>query len=609
MMRAGLVAFLALGAPQAKDEVELSWGLPAGMAADYTVSDTSKGKPVPKKDRFFMVFAADLNADGSNNLLINTYEDVPWHFVFQLPKGKVKPGSRWTVERDLFEDARQALTTIHAFRPVAVRGAVAFKKVEKVNDVDCARVEGMYLLYEIKIDSVNNKRTISKTEFAKFSTIAWFSLKDTLLVRGGYAYNGKADEFKGIKQGELPKSVKKDLDEMVELKKELVKVDQVAHIDRIHAAIRKGVEALRKMQRKDGSWQDDGGSFAKDFPAGMTGLCAMAMLHSGVKADDPSVRAAFMYMQKSDFRKTYDVAATLMAYETKYLPLEKYEDVQGLTEQTAREAIAKAITKEDQAYLQRAADWLLANMTREGTWGYPEESDTKDHSNTQYAVLALKSAARCGIRIKADVWKKIANHWIASQRVKTPAVPLRITWLSDAEAGVDTTTKSEEKHTQGPWGYFVKKPEQAQDLITDGGYGSMTCAGLTSLLVAESELFALQELDDAMRKRIDMAKKQGLAWLQENYTVRGCPPSAGFWSVFHMYYLYSLERVGVLYGIRKIGDHDWYQEGALMLVHQQREDGSWMSYDEIPVCDTAFALLFLKKATMRVATKDVRKKD
>jgi hypothetical protein len=74
---------------------------------------------------------------------------------------------------------------------------------------------------------------------------------------------------------------------------------------------------------------------------------------------------------------------------------------------------------------------------------------------------------------------------------------------------------------------------------------------------------------------------------------------AGFWSMFHLYYLYSLERVGVLYGIRLgLGDHDWYLEGALLLCRSQREDGTWVSYDEIPVVDTSVrALLFLKRAT------------
>jgi hypothetical protein len=139
--------------------------------------------------------------------------------------------------------------------------------------------------------------------------------------------------------------------------------------------------------------------------------------------------------------------------------------------------------------------------------------------------------------------------------------------------------------------------------VVDRGYGSMTCAGLTSLIIAESELFRTKDLDDKLKTAIDRAKKQGLVWLQENWSVRGNPPSAGFWSVFHYYHLYSLERVGVLYGIKTLGGHDWYAEGAMVLLRDQHEDGGWSSWAELPVVDTSFALLFLKKATLRVAVR------
>jgi hypothetical protein len=597
--RLGVLAvpvLLALSPPQ--DDIELKWSLPPDSAAEYIVYDTSKGRPILSKDRAFVVFPADANG----GFLINTYDDLPWHFVLTLPTGKQKVGASWPVEKDLFEEGRAAVAPIIAFKPVAVRGVCTLKKLEKVGEADCARVDATYRLHEIKIDEKNNKRTVSKSEYARFTTIAWYRLADGVLAKGAVDFDGKADDFRGVKQGNLPRSVKKSTGELVELKA-VVKADQLAHTDGIGAAIKKGVEALRKMQRKDGSWQDDDG-FARDNAAGMTGLCLMALLHSGVRADDPQVRAGFGYMLSQPLKRTYDVACGIMAVETKYLPLEKYEDVQALTEPAAREAVAKAIAKEDLAWVQKAAAWLVEHQTKDGTWGYPENDDSRDHSNTQYAMLALKSASRCGVAIRADVWKKAANHWIAAQRVVSPQVGLRITWLSDDEKGVDT--RAEERVTQGPWGYFTAAPKT--ELITDGGYGSMTCAGLTSLVVAESELVHLKELDDALRKKIDGAKKQGLAWLQEHFTVRGNPPSAGLWSFFYSYYLYGLERVGVLYGIKKIGDHDWYQEGALVLVPQQREDGSWSLYVDIPVLDTAFALLFLKKATVRVATRDNKRR-
>lgn len=53
-----------------------------------------------------------------------------------------------------------------------------------------------------------------------------------------------------------------------------------------------------------------------------------------------------------------------------------------------------------------------------------------------------------------------------------------------------------------------------------------------------------------------------------------------------------------------IGAHDWYLEGARYLVGRQGGDGSWNTgmlggkeYKPSAVLDTAWAILFLKKAT------------
>jgi hypothetical protein len=602
-------ALLLLAAPAGQEEIELAWGLPKDMAADYSVSDLSKGKPAPLKDRAFVVFGTELTADGGNALVVNTYRDLPWTLVLQLPKGRVKPGAKWDHEREVFDDARLALTPAHAFKGQLIRGFYLYRRVEKVNDVECARVDGVFEFCEIKHEPGTNRKTIGKPS-GRLNTVAHFRLKDTLLVRGAFDYQQvRGQEFRGIKQGEEPKGVKLDLAEQIDLKKDLVKIDQVANVDAIHAAIRRGVEWLRRAQRKDGTWVDESGSFARDFPVGVTALCAMALMHSGVKPDDPAVRLAMAHVEKAQFRRTYEVAATLMAVETKYLPLEKFEDIQSLDEASAKAAIAKAITPEDRALVKRAAEWLLEKQTKDGTWGYPERSENFDHSNTQYAMLGLKSAARCGAAVPPSAWKKAAGHWLDTQRTVTPKRPLKAAFFSDEEAGIEPGTKAEEEFTQGPWGYMVEIPKEFDPPgVLDRGTGSMTCAGLTSLIIAESELFAMKELGAALKRKIEQAKKQGLVWLQEHYTVRGCPPSAGFWSVFHTYYLYSLERVGVLYGIRRFGEHDWYAEGALVLLREQREDGSWLSPDEIATVDTAFALLFLKKATMRVATRAAKKR-
>jgi hypothetical protein len=583
---------------QAKPEIELKWGLPRDKAADYALSEIKGGKPVPLKDRGFLIFGGELLEDGGSTLVVSAYEDVGPYFMFQLPKGKIKAGARWPLEITLFKDARFVLTPAHCLKETVFSGQGLFKKVEKIKDRDCALIEGVFQYFEVKYDA-QGKRTVARQPSGTLRTAQWLSLENTELLRGSWELQGKSQEYKGVKQGEEPRNTKIDLAQALELRASGLVLDAKEQFQPIADAIKKGVAALRKLQERNGSFVDRSGSFARDFPVGSTALSLMALLHSGVKADDPAVKAGLAYVQAQPLKMTYDVASTLMLLETKYLPLEQLQDIEELTEEKAKEAIRKGITAEDKALAERCLQWLLKNQTRAGTWGYPDNAEFNDHSNTQYALLGLKSAARMGLTIPDEVWKKVVNHWLATQRSGGKKAALKIEGF-DGQALNLGSVGTDETFTPGPWGYFVANLEGMPD--TDQGYGAMTCAGLTSLVIAESELTARNALDAGLRDRVDLAKKRALVWLQENYSVRGAPPSAGFWSMFHLYYLYSLERVGVLCGIRRIGGHDWYLEGAALLCRAQRSDGLWISYDEIPPIDTAFALLFLKKATLRVST-------
>jgi hypothetical protein len=70
-----------------------------------------------------------------------------------------------------------------------------------------------------------------------------------------------------------------------------------------------------------------------------------------------------------------------------------------------------------------------------------------------------------------------------------------------------------------------------------------------------------------------------------------------------LYFLWSLERMAVVYGLRTIAGKDWYAWGSAILVAAQNDDGSWT--DAFPgVVDTCFALLFLKRANV---AKDLTK--
>ena len=88
----------------------------------------------------------------------------------------------------------------------------------------------------------------------------------------------------------------------------------------------------------------------------------------------------------------------------------------------------------------------------------------------------------------------------------------------------------------------------------------------------------------------DQSLADGVAWLADNFTVNNNPKKGGAW---HNYYLYGLERAGVLYDTKKFGSRDWYAAGAKLLVAKQGADGNWGAHRR----DTCFAILFLKRAT------------
>jgi hypothetical protein len=95
----------------------------------------------------------------------------------------------------------------------------------------------------------------------------------------------------------------------------------------------------------------------------------------------------------------------------------------------------------------------------------------------------------------------------------------------------------------------------------------MTCAGLASLVIARHHL-------GEKKPTLDPAAVGGLEWLAWHFSLEENPVSP---SLNHYYYLYGLERVGMLAGIEFIGEHEWYPEGARYLLENQKSDGSWAS--------------------------------
>jgi hypothetical protein len=64
------------------------------------------------------------------------------------------------------------------------------------------------------------------------------------------------------------------------------------------------------------------------------------------------------------------------------------------------------------------------------------------------------------------------------------------------------------------------------------------------------------------------------------------------------YFLWTLERMAVLYGLDTIGEKDWFKWGVEVVTTTQQADGSWKGEYQEGGCDTCFALLFLRRANI-----------
>ncbi len=596
---------LALVAPalRAADEIgPLAWSLPRERMLRFRVAPLKGGKP-QASERVLTVFGSELlpaKDRKEHTFRVRNHRDLPYHFLFVLPDQPVKPGQRWNYEKVFFEGGVNSFPTGLSLLwgdrldPVIVKGQYRFKGMEKIDGREVATLEGAFTISAVK-------RGEAGKPLGTVRTLQHLALDGPTLVRARWELQVKGEEIQDIRHGFMRTTVKLDTGEQLDLESADRELTHEALSQGINQAIERGLAWLLTQARPNGSYKEDQ-AYSEEFPVGSTALVLMALLHSGVKPDHPAVEAGFAFIRKASYKQhTYDAALLLQAIEAKYLPFEKLEDVKNFNEAEARKALQERISPDDRKLLEEATEWLLAKMGRTGTWGYPECNDTGfDNSNTQYALLGLKSAARCGVPVEADVWKKTVKHFLENQIILgDPQVDLDVEFEGEEEAAAagEIVAKAGAVSPK-PWGYAVTSLRPMEK-----GYASMTCAGLTSLIIAESELFAQDRLDAGLRDDIARSKREGLAYLQLQVSPRCSGPASGYWTTFFHYYLYSLERVGVLYGIKRIGGHDWYLEGAQGLLETQEKDGHWVGDDRHPVTDTAFALLFLKKATRRVLTR------
>lgn len=301
-------------------------------------------------------------------------------------------------------------------------------------------------------------------------------------------------------------------------------------------------------------------------------LIVYAMIHAGVAADDADLKAGIRFLETMDLSQTYDVSLAAMA-------------------------LADLDAKKYAGRLAEIAQWLCDQQCANGQWTYgnfgappapsngkkepktetpsPTGGDSKeiakikiawknnlvrapsgDNSNTQYALLGLRACLQA-----ADI----------------PKLPWQqsLAWFRKTQ------------HGTGSWHYgaFGKIP----------GYGSMTVGGAASVAIC---MRALGMNDELQLEKLKSQKeiRAAMEWIGAQFSVTANPGN-GTWVY---YWLYGVERAGMILGVAEFGKHDWYKEGSEMLLAAQDPNGSWTSATDPQKNvdnDTCFAILFLRKAT------------
>lgn len=378
----------------------------------------------------------------------------------------------------------------------------------------------------------------------------------------------------------------------------------------VDSAIVRGRDRLLAMVDKDNLWPS--GSHKR----GGTALSLLALLICGIGPEHEKIAGGFAAMKDQPVDNMYEVAISLMAYEAKYI---SDDEKRSFLEDRKVEA-KRNVSAEDKKEMQRLLDWIVQNQNKKNPfWNYKYEASATteryDLSCTQYSLLALGSCLRCGIAIPSGIIRNHVDELRKLQEKDGPEIK-RVLGGKPPKPGragkTETPEDREPKFTRATkgvkargWAYSsAANWDKATGLST--AYGSMTCSALTCLMTAldiaaqltpeqQAKEFGSSVNYNSWRQNAAASFEGGVAWMELRFSVTR---NANYGRAWYYYYMYGLERVGVLCDVRYLGEHDWYAEGASALVCLQTPANDWAGN----AVDTAFALLFLKRGTVPLKT-------
>jgi hypothetical protein len=399
----------------------------------------------------------------------------------------------------------------------------------------------------------------------------------------------------------------------------------------IDAAIKKGTDAL-KLRYAAQQGGGVGGVLAGDAGHGIgpTCLAGLAMLEGGVPVTDQALKTATSNIRNAAYTtfKTYQVALCLL-YLDRFgdpadVPLIQILAVRLLAGQSgnggwgydcggglqqADEQRLRAIKAEKQPGAPRLHPEVEKYYQAITASAHPQPTD--DNSNTQFAVIAVWLARKHGVPVD-NALDNIDKRFMATQNSRTGGWPyngpLPGSAVGEGPAGspamycaglIGLSTglaRREERRRKAETPKKDDPPKTEPKKTSDDPF--FNPPQKTNPEPKKPAPRALDARDLAIRAGFnalggivaESAQAGGGALIAKTDAVLGH---------HDLYFLWSLERTCVIYGVEKLGGINWYEAGAHSLVITQSKGGTWGSATGYGLeVNTSFAVLFLCRSNL-----------
>lgn len=311
-------------------------------------------------------------------------------------------------------------------------------------------------------------------------------------------------------------------------------VDQI----RVDAAIEKGAKYLLSR---------------KTYPDRNIPLVLYTLLHAGIDRENQKFQEYLQGLLGSPLETTYTVAIQAML-------------LQELDAVTYQWRIAQC------------AQFLVDNQLKNGQWDYGEPTYIPVNSRA-FRPTRKKGSTRISTRIIRIQPQRQKKGFGDNSNSQYAILGLR----ACMEACVFPPRKSLDRALR--WWYAAQNKDGGWEYRKALGksYGSMTAGALGCVAILTHYLKKNWKRDSRLKRSVD--------WMDRYISVKKNPRRDGNRNYY--YYLYALERAGILTDIRQFGKIDWYREGANHLLDTQKSNGAWGTNST----HTCFSILFLRRGT------------